>query len=155
MIFTDINFGTVSFRVDFQRSSVFKVRLLWKVQRRKTHESQSNCPFHFQCNQRLCPICVESRMSNSKTGKILTKIIIHNDDWKLLNFLQSYNATNVTVAYSSVPINQLFLSGFYKAVVNISSRGQYFASGFGVAEIKTPLIWLKNWSDHVLHENMK
>lgn len=52
-----------------------------------------------------------------------------------------YNVTNVTVGIESLPLNQLMPSGLYKAFVNISSKGQLWGSGWGTAEIKTPLNW--------------
>lgn len=41
-------------------------------------------------------------------------------------------------------MNQLVLTGVYRAVINVSSRGELFGFGFGVAEVITPLVWLKN-----------
>lgn len=52
-----------------------------------------------------------------------------------------YNITNIRVGIESLPLNQLMPTGVYKAFVNISSKGQLWGSGWGTAEMKTPLTW--------------
>lgn len=54
-----------------------------------------------------------------------------------------YNFTNITVALTELPFNQLIASGNYKLVLNLTVDKALFAHGFGVVEIKTPLTF---WS---------
>jgi hypothetical protein len=50
-----------------------------------------------------------------------------------------FNLTNITVALTELPFNQLIPSGVYKLVLNITTDGIFLAHGSGAAEIKTPL----------------
>lgn len=51
-----------------------------------------------------------------------------------------YNFTNITAGYDRLPLSQLVPAGTYKAIVNVSSKGQLWGHGWGTAEVKTPQI---------------